>query len=354
MNRFGFIVHPMNIDAIVEKWPYVKYVSEDAVKRFISLRKPLVVGSMRGIITPAGKTAEGVVVAVPLLPDQFYSLKEKKVLKKIARAVNLAAEEGARIVGLGAFTAIPGNGGEELLGLVDVPVTTGNTYTVEIGIEAIEYALNRIGKKAADSTLAVFGATGSIGRAASVILAPKFKRTILIGRNITRLEQVRKEIPADVELTTDVYRLRQADAVLTVSGAVDAPVKAEMLKPGAVVCDIARPRDVSSEVARERGDVLVIDGGIVDVPGNFVSSVDIGLPPCKALACMAETMILALEERFENYTVGKKISVEKVKEIRSMAERHGFKLGGLRSFDRELPDEKVEYIKSINLAARIS
>lgn len=354
MDRFGFIVHPMNLDSILQKWPYVRYVSEDAVKKFISLRKPLVIGEMKGIVTPGGWKTEGVVVAVPLLPDQFYSLKEKRVIKKIARAVNLAAEEGAKIVGLGAFTAIPGNGGRELLSLVDVPVTTGNTYTVEIGIEAIEYALQKVGRDPSESVLAVFGATGSIGRAASIILAPQFRRTILIGRSIDRLKKVQEEIEAEVEITTDLSRLAEADAVLTVSGAADALVKADMLKPGAVVCDIARPRDVSLEVSRRRTDVLVIDGGIVDVPGSFVSTVDIGLPPGKALACMAETMILALEKRFENYTIGKNISVEKVREIRSMAEKHGFKLGGLRSFDRELPDERIEHIRNINLAPHVS
>lgn len=354
MDRFGFIVHPMNLDSILQKWPYVRYVSDDAVRKLISLRKPLVIGEMRGIVTPEGKRTEGVVVAVPLLPDQFYSLKEKRVIRKIACAVNLAAEEGAKIVGLGAFTAIPGNGGKELIGLVDVPVTTGNTYTVEIAIEAIEYALQQVGRDPSDSILAVFGATGSIGRAVSIILAPKFKKTILIGRNMEKLKKVQEETSAEVEITTDLTRLTEADAVVTVSGAADAPVKADMLKPGAVVCDIARPRDVSREVSRKRKDVLVIDGGIVDVPGNFVSTVDIGLPPGKALACMAETMILALEGRFENYTIGKNISVDRVQEIRSMAEKHGFKLGGLRSFDRELPEERVKHIRNINLVSHVS
>ena len=42
-----------------------------------------------------------------------------------------------------------------------------------------------------------------------------------------------------------------------------AIIEAEDLKPGAVVCDVARPRDVSKEVAQKRNDVLIIEGGVV-------------------------------------------------------------------------------------------
>jgi predicted amino acid dehydrogenase len=41
--------------------------------------------------------------------------------------------------------------------------------------------------------------------------------------------------------------------------------------PGSVVCDVARPRDVSAMVAAVRDDILVIDGGMVDVPGPVIS-----------------------------------------------------------------------------------
>ena len=34
-----------------------------------------------------------------------------------------------------------------------------------------------------------------------------------------------------------------------------------------LVCDVARPRDVSWRVHQERDDVLVIEGGMVEVPG---------------------------------------------------------------------------------------
>jgi len=56
-------------------------------------------------------------------------------------------------------------------------------------------------------------------------------------------------------------------------------------------------------------------------------------------------MILTLEGRFEDYTLGKEVQVEHVKEISNLALKHGFKVSGIRSFDKELTDEEIEMIK---------
>ncbi|HEY6073422.1 MAG TPA: hypothetical protein VIV15_08550, partial [Anaerolineales bacterium] len=117
------------------------------------------------------------------------------------------------------------------------------------------------------------------------------------------------------------------------------------LRSGSVVCDVARPRDVSAMVAAVRDDILVIDGGMVDVPGPVDFHFNFGFPPGKAYACMAETMALALEGRFEDYTVGREITLERVREITAMAEKHGFRLSGFRSFEREVTEEQIEKVR---------
>ncbi len=59
-------------------------------------------------------------------------------------------------------------------------------------------------------------------------------------------------------------------------------IEPKHLKPGAVVCDVARPRDVSKLVAEQRDDVLVIEGGMVEVPGPVDFHFDFGFPPGKS------------------------------------------------------------------------
>lgn len=68
---------------------------------------------------------------------------------------------------------------------------------------------------------------------------------------------------------------------------------------------------------------------------------DLGLPPRTALACMSETMVLALENRLEPYTLGRGIQLEKVIEIDKMAARCGFTLADMRLFDVAITSEKI-------------
>jgi predicted amino acid dehydrogenase len=111
------------------------------------------------------------------------------------------------------------------------------------------------------------------------------------------------------------------------------------------VCDVARPRDVSKRVAEQRDDVLVFEGGLVEVPGPVDFHFNFGFPPKTSYACMAETIALALEGRYESYTLGKDLTVAQVKEIDQIAGRHGFKLAGFRAFEHAVSDEEIEHIR---------
>ena len=78
------------------------------------------------------------------------------------------------------------------------------------------------------------------------------------------------------------------------------------------------------------------------MPGPPDFHYDFGYPPRIALACMAETMVLALEGRFEDYTLGRELSRRRVDEIAALARKHGFQLSGFRSFEREVTAEQFE------------
>jgi predicted amino acid dehydrogenase len=172
----------------------------------------------------------------------------------------------------------------------------------------------------------------------------------LVGRDRERLEALRAALSPQADTatraTTDIADgLRDADIVITVTSAMDAVIEPDHLKPGCVVCDVARPRDVSERVKRERDDVLVIDGGVVRVPGAPCWEFSIGLPSDRTLACVAETMLLALEGRLEPFTLGREIPIERVVTIAEMAARHGFVVDGLRSFERVLDADAIARIR---------
>src|SRR5207244_3139680 len=138
-------------------------------------------------------------------------------------------------------------------------------------VEGAVIAARRMGIALPEANVAVVGATGSIGATCAEILARDARSMGLVGRSRDRLGAVAHRIAqgarARIAVYTDIAEgLRDADIVIAVSSAVDAIVQPQHIKRGAVLCDVARPRDVSKAVVRERDDVLVIEGGVVRVP----------------------------------------------------------------------------------------
>jgi predicted amino acid dehydrogenase len=199
------------------------------------------------------------------------------------------------------------------------------------------------------TTAAVVGATGAIGQVCSELLADDVERLYLIGRRQDALEELRDRLKvharAELIVSTTMDVLADAQLILTVTSSIHDVIRPEHLQPGSVVCDVARPRDVSAMVAAARDDILVIDGGMVDVPGPVNFHFNFGFPPGKAYACMAETIALALEGRFEDYTLGKHLTRERVEEIDAIAKKHGFRLSGFRSFEREVTEGQIETVR---------
>jgi predicted amino acid dehydrogenase len=201
----------------------------------------------------------------------------------------------------------------------------------------------------------VVGATGVIGRVCAQFLAQDARQLTLIGRRTDALDAVRDSCAgsrADIRASANIHDIYDADVIVTVTSATTSVIEPEHLKPGAVVLDVARPRDVSWRVAARRDDVLVIEGGMVEVPGPVDFGFNFGFPPGKSYACMAETMALALEGRYQDYSVGKHITMAQVSEIGEIATRHGFKLSGFRSFERAVTEDHIARVRERAWAER--
>ena len=354
MDNFAFIIHPIDPKRDVSrKFPRLgKYLTVKQINFLSTFFPPLYISEITGIRSAAtGTEITGWFVACPYTPARMLELPEKTVYRKIVQTGKLAERLGARLLGLGAFTSVIGDAGLTIAKHLSIPVTTGDSYTVAVAVEAVREAARVMEIPLTTATAAVVGATGAIGSVAAELIAREVPRLWLIGRRTEALEAVRARIaaqtPAEVRISTEMSALAEADLILTVTSAVDTVIEPEHLKPGAVVCDVARPRDVSAKVAAVRDDVLVIDGGMVAVPGEAVCfNFNFGFPPGLAYACMAETMALALEGRYESYTLGKHITVAQVEEIAQIAGKHGFKLGGFRSFERAVTPEQIERVKT--------
>ncbi len=327
---FAFIVHPRNIPDVYRKYPFLKILPVPILEWFLRHYWPVVLSQVEGLKDENGKIVRGWIITISLTAEQM--LKNKNFAKKkILQAVKLAEKMGVIIAGLGAFTSSITNGGKDLINKTKIFITNGNSLTAGISVNEVEQIIKSCQSKI---TIAVIGATGSIGGVVSKVLASEnnFDSLILIGRTPSHLEELKNEIikinsPKKIKITTDINSMKIADVIIVATNARDAIIQPKHLKRNAIIYDITQPRNTSKEVENQRKDVKLIDGGLVRTPGiNY--HFNFGLPLETAFGCLTETMILAAENINKHYSLGK-VEIKKVKEITKLAEKYNFKPYGI-------------------------
>jgi fatty aldehyde-generating acyl-ACP reductase len=356
VRRFAFLLHPLRIEDFTRKFPFVGRLPAPWVEAAFARVPPFTASHITGVRSLVGTRAEGWFIALPMTPNRLLSMPWPRLLPRLVRAGRKAEAKGARILGLGAFTKIVGDRGVSLNERLGIPVTIGNSYTAATAVEGALLAAERMGVDPAQASVAVVGGSGSIGAACAQVLASEVAQVTLVARDLPRLEAVAERVRArgaQVRVDTNARSaVGDADVVLAVTSATEEILHPEDFKAGAVVCDVARPRNVSGGLHEQRQDVLVIDGGVVAVPGPVDFGLNFGFPPGTCEACMAETMILALEGRYEPYTLGRDIDVERVEAIAGLGRKHGFRVAGLRRFERAITDDEIVRIRERAAAAR--
>lgn len=350
MDKFAFIIHPLDLEDLTRKYSFADKLPRPWLEKIITLLPPIKAAHITGVKSKYTQV-EGWFVGCTLTAAQMVNLPAEMVIKKIIQSGKMAEKLGAKIVGLGAMTSVVGDAGITIAQHLKIPVTTGNSYTVATAVEGAKKAADLMGIDIKKAKVTIVGATGSIGAVCAQLLARDVRDLNLVARNHTKLEKLAKKLIYEyglaVNVTSNIKKiLPESDIVIAVTGSAETVIEPKDLKPGAIICDVARPRDVSKRVAEERDDVLVIEGGVVEVPGDVEFNLNFGFPPKTSYACMAETMILALEKRFESFTLGRELTVNQVEEISKLAAKHGFKLAGFRSFERAVSDEHITRIKS--------
>jgi acetylornithine/succinyldiaminopimelate/putrescine aminotransferase/predicted amino acid dehydrogenase len=395
--RFAFLLHPLDVPNFAEFDPTLAALSPAELAGALSdvrcMIEPFVLSRAR-VTSRTGQSIYGEFITLPWTAAEMAALPRQETSAAVRGAVRLAHSRGAQLVGLGAFTSIVTRGGLDVA-REEVPVTTGNSFTAVAAAEAVGQAMHSLGGGLGPHvTAAIVGSTGAIGRAMALLLAEDVGQLILIGNPDRTPEVARRRLaavaadvcrhllvchregrrfaqgslgsrllaghvgdldpdaPAEVIarlanrlersgelwLTTDLNEvLPRADVVVTATSAISTLVAPQFLRLGAVVCDLSRPANVGPEVALARPDVLVIDGGIIDVPGQpDLGPSGLGLGRGLAYACMAETMLLTLDGHLRNTSLGTDLAPETLRRLRGLAEHHGFRVAKLRSFGRPL------------------
>ncbi len=370
VNRFAFVIHPLSQESFkMEK--SLDFMSQlappkfmDIVEKVVAYAPPWVYSKITGIQSSTGVEAEGWLISVGGTPKQMLSHRPEFTYSRLLAAAKMAKRMGAQIMGLGAFTKVVGDAGVTVAKQAHIPITTGNSYSASAALWAAADAVRRMGliripkgKKIGGKTM-VLGATGAIGSVCCRLLAKAFDEVYMKGRNMAKLlalkESILRETP-DVKLhisTRADKDLGEMDVIVTAtSGAGKKILDITRVKPGCVITDVARPLDLSPEDVAKRPDVLVIESGEILLPGRPEMR-NIGLPHGVAYACLAETIVLALEGRFENFTIGREIEWERVRDIYRMGLKHGMKLAAISGVNGIFSDEDIKQVRALALKAR--
>ena len=351
-NRFAFVLHPLTVDYLANhpRYAWTRHLPSKLVEAAAAHMPGRYVGTVTGGRSPAtGRPVDGFIYALGATPRQMLTRPPEFTYRRINAAVQDAAERGAKIVGLGAFTKVVGDAGVTIAQRASIPVTTGNSLTIAATLETAKLTARRMGwADLARGKAMVVGATGAIGSVCSRLLAAAVKDVVLVSIEPPRLDALKQKIleeTPDATVATDVSTVPwvgQCDLIVTATSAFGQRVlDVSQCKPGAVILDVALPPDISAEEAELRPDVLVVESGEVLIPGPVNFSFNIGLPQGVAYACLAEAALLAMEERFECFTLGRDVHPDRVKEIYRLFRKHDFRIAPLRTFGQLLTDELV-------------
>jgi len=333
--RVAWLCHLIDADDLTALEPAFGNLSFEKRQNFLDHFGPRASPVVMSAVDVRSRTGEKVRLYPILLPVTSRWIKRRIDARQhrfvqtlIQKGVDVARSLGCSMVSLGQYTSIVTHNGRGLASF-DMGLTTGNSYAIAVAIQAIQRAQTQRGCDPADLVLAVAGAAGNIGRTCAEILAPCYRRAILLGTNTpeswARLQECAKRTP-NAEITTDLSAVASAEVVIAAMNSVDMPLGPAHFAENAIVCDVSVPPSVRPDTGTDRPDLTIIKGGIVRLPyDEDLEFVGFPLPPGQTYGCMAEGILLGFEG-VRDATFTGSLTPNQVRRIEVIAKRHGFEL----------------------------
>ena len=353
---FGIIWHLYNFNHLETCLkllkPNFKMPSREFLSQLFHLTPSFKLYDILNYKSKTSQTVNGSFIMATFIPDMI----EKDIyaiFSKVVKACKIAEKAGVGIVTLGGFASIVQEQiGQDISKQVDVPITSGNTFTVAMVVDGILKAAELLNLDIGNAKITIVGGTGDIGSGCARVFTEKAKELIITGRskaNLKRLEcELEKKRKAKITTTTDnESAAKDADIVIAAASATSAILNIDWFKPGSIICDVGYPKNVSY-VPAIREDILIFSGGLAKSPTPISFPLDIGLPnPDTIYGCFAEGIILALEKHYENFSFGREnITPEKIDEIRNLGKIHGFEVSDFYWGNKLIDKSIIEKIRS--------
>ncbi|MCX7927900.1 MAG: SRPBCC family protein, partial [Candidatus Omnitrophica bacterium] len=299
---FGIIGHLYNYYHLEKSLkilkPDFKMPSLEFICQLYHLTPSFKLCDIKNFRSKTGETTNGCMIVATFIPD-MVERDIWMVYSKVVKACRVAEKNGVGIVALGGFTSIVADKiGHSITEDVDVPVTSGNSFTAAMAIDGVYKASELVGLNLEQAKVAIVGGTGDIGRGCARVLVERVRNLIITGKTKANIKTVCKELArkkrAKVFGTLDNKKaVRDADIVIAVASSSSSILDLNWFKPGAIICDVGYPKNISY-TPTTREDILVFSGGLAKLPSPISFPIDIGLPSSDILyGCFSEAIILA-------------------------------------------------------------
>ncbi len=313
MKTFAFIFFPQTIKQLECFLPWRKIIPGFFLKSYLKNILPFKISHIKKIRSIQDKEIQGYFIVCPLISQSEGRLDEDAVLRRLSSAVDIAKCLGTHILGLD--TSFPGIGKDKnvLEKKLKIPLTSGYTLTAW----SIFAAIYRIAKiKNIDlksSTLVIIGEVASIGALCADKLCAYIPRIIQ--------EVMHKDKPEFQKA------INEAGIVINLNSSPDSMLNIiKELKSGAIVCDICLGKDAIAKLKLLRRDITIIRAGLIRLPFPIQLGIKLGLPKEIVSAPIAETMLMAFEDKVPGYSLSGGINPDKLEELADIAVRHGFEV----------------------------
>jgi acetylornithine/succinyldiaminopimelate/putrescine aminotransferase/predicted amino acid dehydrogenase len=398
VRKVAFINHLISPELLAEVDPSLQQLNNEELRNFVERMEP----NKKTAPFPPVRIQSPLGVAVdfylyPLCVSSHQMLGYLNdgnltgIRDDIQDRIKAAQKDGCEIAGLGMYTSIVTNNCTSLK-IPDMALTSGNSLTIGMALEAIEQAITDQHIAIEEMTVAVVGAAGNIASTYASLLSEKCTRLILLGSerggSLNRLQQTKHSIYEDtwqeiiskplhqlgalanklmqepfiqewiecnnapeksigktiataltehhgkdpfITVSTDLDLIKHGHIVLCAANSAEAFLSADDFCKGAIICDIAVPNNVHANITQQRPDIVYQKGGIVATPNgeSLHPTARAFLGEGQLFACMAETVILGLAGINHHYSYGA-ISKQQVREIFALAKAHGFYLASYK------------------------
>jgi len=316
-DKLCIIIHPIDRDLLYNYEPGMKKLSIDVTKKILEWMSPFKASYIEGIKSYAtGKVLNAELIMCPLLMEQMVSSNPRKILNRVIKAAKFGKDQGAKLLGLVAYTAMVGARGLKVYQRVNIPLTVGTHMSLAVVPDTVLKAVNLLGYQIKKLKVLILGANqlGNIvlrklGYALGQIYLYSSKRDKVITFYNYLPSPLKKKVK--VVFRDPRYILKDIDIIINASDHSPTVFDEKYLKKGAIIFDASYPRSINIT----RDDVLLTDGLVMEPPGRPNFNFNFGLPEGLCFPCMVEPIVLYFEKRYEPYSLGKDISLAKAEEI---------------------------------------